>query len=125
MSNYDAISARALATISKKGGAVTFHETGTASTYSASTDTWSGAVPASDVVGRAIQLEDDPKRRAARSLVLTNPLTLLVAASGLSITPMVGKTMTWNSVVYAIRDVEVLAPNGTTPILFTIVGSVG
>jgi hypothetical protein len=75
------------------------------------------------VVGKAVQIESDPQRLAARNLVLTDPLTLLVAAAGLSVVPTPGMTEGWAGVERTIKDVETVAPDGT-PILYVIVAAV-
>lgn len=123
MSQYDGISTRALATITRKGAAVTFPGTGTAATYDPATGTWSGGVPGADVTGRAVQIDSDPDRFAALGLVLVNPVTLLVAASGLTVTPAPNMPMTWASKTYTIRDVDAVAPSGD-PIVYAVIGSV-
>lgn len=121
MSIYDAISARALKTIAKKGADVTFPGTNTGAVYDPATDTWSGG-SSSAVTGKAIQTTGDPDRFAALNLVLTNPVTLLVAASGLAVTPAPGMTFTWAGINYTVKDVETTAPDGVA-ILYKMTGS--
>lgn len=121
MGKYDAIAQRALETITKKGGPVTFPGAGTPAVYDPATDTWSGG-SSSVATGRAVQIESDPDRFAALKLVLTNPVTLMIAAAGLSVTPAPGMQMTWAGTTYAIKDVDPIAPDGT-PIIYTVIGS--
>ena len=121
MGQYDAVAQRALAAIAKKGGAVTFPGTGTAGTYNPLTDTWSGGSAGADVVGRAVQIEGDLDRFAALKLVLSNPVTLMIAAAGLTVTPAIGMPFIWAGVRYTIKDKDEVAPDGT-PILYTVTG---
>jgi hypothetical protein len=116
---YDAVSSRALATITRKGAAVTFPGGG-APIYDPATDTFSGG-GGTAVTGRAVQIDGDPDRFAALSLVLVNPVTLLVAAMGLAIVPAPGGTFVWAGKTYTIKDVEPVAPDGTS-IIYTITG---
>lgn len=122
MSNqYDAVAQRTLATIARRGGIVTFPGTGSGGIYDPLTDAWSGAGPA-DAQGKAIQIEGDPDRFAALKLVLVDPVTLMIAAGGLTVTPSVGKLMTWAGVTYTIKDRDPVAPDGT-PIIWIVTGS--
>ena len=120
-SQYAGIAARALAMIARKGAAITFLDTGTEPTYDEATDTWSGGTPA-EVVGRAVQIPDDPRRFALLGLVISDPVTLIVGASGLGTTPTPGKLMAFGSRVYTIRNVEPVAPSGE-PIIYTVIGA--
>lgn len=122
MSQYDAVAQRALAQITAKGAPVVF-TAGTAPVYNPLTDTWSGGT-LGPVQGRAVQIPDNPTRVAALSLVLIDPVTLLVAASGLKVTPLPGMPMAWAGVTYVVKDAEAVAPDGT-PILWTVIGSRG
>jgi len=109
---YDRTAERAAKTIAKKGATVTFLA-----------GPWSPAMTA-DVPGSAIQIEDDPDA-LARLGVLSNPITLLIAAKSLpaGFRPQASMRFTWASTdPYAVRSAEALAPDGT-PILWTVVGS--
>lgn len=121
MGKYDAVAQRALATIAKSGAPVTFPGAGTAGTYDPLTDTWSGGAAGTDVVGRAVQIEGDVDRFATLKLVLNNPVTLMVAAAGLAVTPAIGMPFVWAGITYTIKDLEDVAPDGT-PIIYTITG---
>jgi hypothetical protein len=117
---YADVSARALAQITRKGGPVVF-TVGTAPVYTPSTGEWTAGTLAT-VTLRAIQIEDDPERFSALGLVLTDPVTLLIAASGASITPAPGMPFAWAGVGYVCKNVEAVAPDGT-PIIWTMIGS--
>lgn len=117
---YASDSADALADIKEAGGVVTFTRGGSA-VYDAATDTWSGGSSA-PVSGYAIQRRGDVDRFAALSLVLVDPVTLLVAAWNLTITPQPGDAMLWAGVTYTVRDVDAVAPDGTA-ILYSVTGS--
>lgn len=129
MGLYDATTSRALAAISKKGATITFGDPVTGEPvgeiYDPLTDTWSGGT--AGIPGRtskAVQIPGDPNRFLALKIVPVNPVTLLVAGKGLTITPIPGMRFTWGGTVYTIVDADDLAPDGTTVILWTITGSV-
>lgn len=121
---YAADAADALADIREAGAAVTFPGAipGTAGVYDPATDTWSAGTPATDATGYALEIEGDPDTYRALSLIQSNPVTLLIAASGLGITPRPGVVMTWAGTAYTIRLSNPTGPDGT-PILWTVVGS--
>lgn len=124
MSQYDQTSARALQTIKRKGGPVTF--TGTSSTapvYDPTTDTWSGGSAGGDVIGRAVQIKSNPDTLAALGLTVVQTVTLLVAASGLSVRPFPPMPFSWGGVAYVVVISDPLAPDGKA-ITYTIVGKV-
>ncbi|HXH43299.1 MAG TPA: hypothetical protein VNK51_05545 [Bradyrhizobium sp.] len=119
---YDAVSKRALVAITKKGAAVTFPGAATgASIYDPATDTWTGGTSA-DPTGRAVQVQSDVDRFKALGLVLNNPVTLLIAAPGLAVTPAPGMTFTWAEKNYVIRDIEETVPDGKVAILYKVTG---
>jgi hypothetical protein len=119
---YDPISQRALDTISKKGATVTFPGTNTGAVYDPATDTWSGGSTTA-VAGKAVQTKGDVDRFKALNLVLVNPVSLLIAAKNLAVTPLPGMTFTWAGKNYTIKDVDPVAPDGV-PILFKVTGDV-
>lgn len=121
MSKYDAVAQRALATITRKGGVVTFPGTASGGIYDPLADSFSGA-GSEDKTGKAVQIEGDPDRFAALNLVLTNPVTLMIAAHGLALTPVPGMAFTWAGVTYSTKDADAVAPDGT-PIIYVIIGS--
>lgn len=118
---YAATAARALATIRRKGGTVLFATT-SGRVYDADTGQWTGGAPVT-ASGWAVQEEDDPMRISALGLSLVDPVTLLVAAFGLGIVPATNMAMTWAEVIYTVKNVEALAPDGTTPITYSVIGS--
>lgn len=122
MSRYDAVAARTLKAIEKYGADVTFPGTasGAPGTYNPATDQFTSADPNADATGKAVQIEGDPDRWSSLGLTLSNPVTLMIAASGLSVTPEVGMAIEWAGLAYAIRDVSSVAPDGV-PILYTVI----
>lgn len=123
MAQYDALAQRALALITKKGGPVVFPGTGTPPVYNEATDTYAGGTAGVNTTGRAVQVNGDPDRFAAMHLTLINPVTLIVAAVGLAITPIVGMVFIWGGVRYTIKDADTLKPDGVTAIIHTITGT--
>lgn len=124
MSDYTAVAERVLAAIERKGATVTFPGSGgTPPIYDPITDTFSGGTPATDVIGNAIQLQDDPAQFATQKLTLVNPITLAIAASGLGVTPTAGMIFVWpaGGTTYTCKGGEALAPAGV-PIYWTVLG---
>lgn len=121
MSQYTATAQRARATIARKGAIVTFTRGG-AAVYDPATDTWTGG-SSTPVSGVAVQIDGNPDRFAALSLVLVNPVTLLVAAQGLTITPRPGDAMLWAGLTYTVKDVKPTAPAGGG-IVYEVTGDV-
>jgi hypothetical protein len=126
MGIYDGAAQRALAAIAKKGAPVLFPGAiaGTAGHYDEATDTTTPGSAATDATLRAVQIEGDPDRFQALKLILSNPVTLLIAAKDASITPAPGMAMIWAGTKYTVRDVEPLAPDGNA-IIWTVIGSAG
>lgn len=116
---YASEAADALTDIQDAGAPVTF-PSGSPPVYDAATDTWS-ADTRGTASSYALQVKSDPDRLAALGLVLANPVTLLVAASGLAVTPAPGMAMTWAGLTYTIKLVEAVAPDGTA-ILYRCTG---
>jgi hypothetical protein len=115
------IAARVRAAIRKRGAVVTFPGTATAGqTYDPTTDTWSGGAPSEDATALAIQKKDDPERYAALGLTMAGSVNLLIA--GGDAVPAVGMAFTWAGTTYTIKDVEPVAPAGTS-YYFDVVGS--
>lgn len=125
--SYAAIASRSLALIKRKGGTVTFPGAiqGTPDVYDPTTDTTTPGTPPTDATGNAVQIDGDPDKLAALSLILVRSVTLLVAASGLAITPAPNMAMTWGSVGYSIVTVDPTTPDGDTVILYTIIARAG
>jgi len=127
MSLYTQDAADALADIAEAGGVVTFPGAipGTAPTYTEATDTWSGGTAPTDAAGSALKLDSDPNQYRALSLVLTNPITLLIAGYGLLVTPRPGMPMGFGGATYTIKNVDDLNPAGDQSILWTVIGDAG
>lgn len=122
MSKYDAVATRASQTIGKKGGIVTFLGNGTTPIFDPLTGLFSGGVPEDGVEGKALQIEGDPDR--LNKLTLVNPVTLMVAAATLAITPTNGMQFSWGGVTYSIKDLDSVNPDGAVrPILWIITGT--
>ena len=118
--------ADALADITEAGAVVTFPGAvpGTAGTHDPATDTWGGGTAATDATGRGIEIPGDPDTYRTLSLIQSNPVTLLLAASGVTITPRAGMPFVWpaGGTPYTVRLATPMGPDGT-PILWTLVGS--
>ena len=111
MSTYAEIATRALATITRRGADATILA-----------DTWRGGVIAADVPVKAIEIPGDPDTYQTLNLVASNPVTLLVAASGLTVRIEAGVQIAWGGVVYTTKLATPVVPDGTTFILWTVVG---
>jgi hypothetical protein len=92
--------------------AVTFTRT-LPGVYSPATDTWT-APTVTTITGNAIAVRGDPTRYRALGLVLTEAPTLFFAPTTYGETPAPGDTVTWTSIVYTVRDVAPIAPDGVT-----------
>lgn len=127
MSVYDGVATRALKTITAKGAEVTFPGAavgGTEPTYDPLTDTWSGGSAGAAATGRAVQIDGDPDRLKALNLTLVNPVTLMIAAKNLGVTPVPGKSMTWAGKTYSLVDIQDVGPDGV-PIIYVVTGTAG
>lgn len=116
--SYATDHASAYADVLEAGAAVTFTAI-SPGTYAEATDTWSGSATTT-VVGYAVEIPADVRRYEALELVQREPKTLLFACSTYGSVPSLGMTVTWNSVVYTVRDVQVVAPDGSA-IISTVV----
>ena len=110
MSSYATEHASALADVGAAGASVTF-TLASAGTY-ASTGTWSGAAT-STVTGQAVRVKGDPKVYAALELVESEAPTLRFVPTTYGQVPSLNSKVTWNSTVYTVKHVQVVAPNGT------------
>lgn len=110
-SMYEPISIRALATITRKGALIVFLA-----------DAWTGGSIAAATSGRAIEIPGDPDEYRALGLVESNPVTVIVAANGLSITPKPGTRFTWVAKTYTVKTAVPVGPDGQ-PIIWTLVGA--
>jgi hypothetical protein len=108
----------AAADIAAAGTALTF--TRNTSTYNPATD---GSTPSTSTSSSvAIGVKSNWQKFQAMGLSISTPQTLKVAASGMTFDPLPGDTFVWNGFVYAVVNVETLAPDGT-PILYTVIGN--
>lgn len=84
-------------------------------------DAWTGGSIASDTTGQAVEIPGDPDAYRALGLVASNPVTVLVAAKGLGVTPRPGVSFRWAARVYTVTTATPLQPDGD-PILWTLIG---
>lgn len=109
---YNAIAVRALATITRNGNDVTILA-----------DTWRGGSIAADVTAKAVEIPGDPDTLEALGLVALNPVTLLIAAYGLTVKFAAGVQFSWGGTVYTTKLATPLVPDAETYILWTVVGT--
>ena len=111
----------ALATLRRKGAAVTFTQT-LPGTFDPATETYSGG---SVVTVSGFALRDtggDPRRWAALSLIQSEAPRLFFTTSGtMGTLPALGATVVWGSTTYTVRDVDPLEPDGTAIAAYIIV----
>lgn len=127
MSKYAIEQQDVLEAITEDGGDVVFPGAipGTPPAYNELTGVWTGGTDATDVTGKALQIEDDPMRFQGLGLVTSNPITLLIAAKNLGIRPVPGMVFRFGGTTYTIANggVEALDPAGDGPIYYDVVGS--
>lgn len=92
-----------------EGVAVTF-TLATPGTYDATTDTWSTPTSAT-VAGRAYRVRGDPKVYQALELVESEAPTLLFRPTTYAEVPALNSTVSWGSVTYVVKHVQVTAPD--------------
>jgi hypothetical protein len=107
---YDETATDALADIAAAGAPVVFLA-----------DTWKGGTVAADVTGSAVEIPGDPDVYQSLSLIASNPVTLIVAAKDLGISPAFGVTFRWSGTVYTVKLATPVAPDGEA-IIWTVVG---
>jgi uroporphyrinogen-III decarboxylase len=107
---YDETSTDALADIAEAGAPVVFLA-----------DAWKGGTIAADVTGSMVEIPGDPDVYQSLGLIESNPVTGIVAAWNLGITPSFGTQFRWAGTVYTTKLATPVAPDGT-PIIWTIVG---
>jgi hypothetical protein len=110
---YNTIAKRALATITKKGATCTLIA-----------DAWKSGDIAADIAAKAIEIPGDPDTYQALNLVAMNPVTLLIAAYGLTARLKAGVQFRWGGEIYTTKLATPLVPDGETFILWTLVGVV-
>jgi len=117
---YAPQAAGALATLKRKGAAVTFTRT-VPGTYDAATDVWS-APSTVTVSGYAIRdVGGNPQRYLALELIQSESPRLLFGPSTPGALPALGSAVTWNGVGYSVRDVEPIGPDGPAVVAYVIV----
>jgi hypothetical protein len=119
------IRSRAALVIAKYGAPVAFSSPDIPATEDPETHIWSDVVPGAHFSGVGIQTAGQSDAiilaAATATLVLKNPVTVLVAALNLGGVPTPGMIMTWGEIDYDIALVLPVAPN-TKPVYYTIVG---
>ena len=90
--------------------AVTFTHS-TPGTYDAATDTW-GTPVTTTVTGEAVRVRGDPETYRALGLIQSENPTLLFTPATYGEAPEPGYTVEWSNVVYTVRDVNPVAPDG-------------
>lgn len=109
--SYAADHAGAVADVQAAGARVTF-TLSSPGTYTDATDAWTSATTTT-VAGYAIRVGGNPVRYAELNLRQSEAPTLLFTPSTYGSLPALGSSVTWNSLVYTVRDVQPLAPDGT------------
>lgn len=102
---------RALATVKRKGAAITFALV-SPGVYDAATDTWSSPVTTS-IAGFAVEIGNDPEVFRNLGLILADHATFLFTASTLGSLPVPGFRTTWGGAAYTVKSVLPLSPDGT------------
>lgn len=119
---YAAQAASALATLKRKGAAVTFTQV-LPGTFDPVTETWSGGSTAT-VSGYAIRdTGGNPQRWIALSLIQSEAPRLLFGSTTAGSLPALGATVSWGGTTYTVRDVEPIEPDGTAIVAFLIVSA--
>ena len=111
--------ASALADVAAAGASVTFTSV-TPGTYDESTDTWSGG-SSSTVTGSAVRVRGNPREDEALELIQSEAPSLLFTPTTYGQLPALNASVTWNSIVYTVRSVEPVAPDGTAILARVIV----
>lgn len=112
--------ASALATLRRKGTAITFTQQ-VRGTHDAATGTYTSPSTVT-VAGYAMRVPGDPATYKARELIQSEAPALLFAPTTAGSLPALGATCGWNGVTYTVRDVDPFAPDGPA-ILATILVS--
>lgn len=108
---YTPISIRSRALITRKGAPIVFLA-----------DAWKGGTINSETTGRAVEIPGDPDVYLALGLVASNPVTVIVAAKDLGITPAPGIAFRWVATTYTVKAATPVAPDGVQ-IIWTLVAS--
>lgn len=108
---------RALASVTRKGTAVTFSYT--SDTYNGLTDVTTSV--SATVLGYAVRVGGNPIRYRDLGLSLTEAPSLLVAPTTYGQAPPLGATVSWGSLTYTVRDVAPVDPDGSGSIVCTVI----
>lgn len=103
--------AGALADVKAAGAAVTFTFRNPG-TYDEATGLFTSA-GTSSVAGYAVRVRGNPKTYDRLSLKQSEAPTLLFTPNTYGALPQMDHVVTWNSIVYTVRDVEPVAPDGS------------
>jgi hypothetical protein len=110
MTTMTRLHARVFALLARKGQRATFARE-LAGDYDPLTDTFSGA-SSNYVTGRAMRVTGDPTRYQALELVPSEAPTLIFAPDTVGALPSPGASIAFGGVVYTVRDVVPVAPDG-------------
>ena len=117
--HYAAPTKRAYVTLRRKGAAVTFTQT-IPGTYDAATDTY-GPNSTVTVTGYAVRDQGNPQTYDALGLSLSEAPTLIFGSVTAGSLPALGAKVTWNAIVYTVRDVQPVDPDGQAIIAMLVV----
>jgi len=117
---YATQAAGALATLKRKGAAVTFTRT-LPGAYDEQTDTWT-TPSTTTVAGYAIRdAGGNPQRYLALELIQSESPRLLFGPSTPGALPLLGSVVTWGGDVFTVRDVDPIGPDGPAVVAYVIV----
>ena len=117
---YTSENADALADVRDAGAAVTF-TLGSPGTYDAAADQWTSP-STTTVAGHAIHTRGNPETYRDLGLVEAEAPTLLFVPTTFGEVPDLGYRVTWASVVYTVKQVQPLMPDGTVIMARVVVG---
>lgn len=119
---YAAQAASALATLRRKGAAVTCTQT-LPGTYDPLTDLWSSPSTVT-VSGYAIRdTGGNPQRWRDLELIQSEAPRLLFGSTTAGSLPALGATLVWGGTTYTVRDVDPIEPDGTAIVAHLIVSA--
>jgi len=97
----------------------------TQSAFDAATDT--ATLVTTTITGEAVQVPGNPQRYAALGLKLDTMPTLLVTPSAYPLRAYTdefikpGDTVEWNEILWTVKDVDPIAPDGTVVCAYVVV----
>jgi hypothetical protein len=109
VSQYTAVASRALASVKRKGVAVTFAET--VRTHDGATETFTASVVT--VAGYAVRIPARPDTYERLGLIQSTAPTLLFTPATYGEVPALGATVSWSGKTLTVADVNPLEPDGT------------